>query len=528
MMLTAIVSLISMMVLVANQVYSARIVIELHKERVLLLNLSNQLLQMRRSEKDFMMRLDPVYLSKVSDNSNAFNEKIGQVFNIAAMHDLPTSYAATISQEVTRYSNLLKEMADVLTFIGTANETGHLKKLANTAEHLSSEFELVKNEQLQLLLFKLRLSEKQFFQSKNAEVKTEHQALAKRLAQELNLADIINKQALLDNLNTYLSCFNTIATAYNKLGYDHNSGLQKQFRESAHKVENGLNELNQLLTPVIKQKEDNVNLVSSSILLINLLILVLAIAKNFHQLRRAFKSFDKFFQASKHEKTLLDVQEVTFEEFKQLALVANEMIEERFRTEDELKQAKDELTQTNAQLSQANKELEEFASLDPLTKIANRRQLDQTRKKEWMRGIREQQEYSVVLIDVDYFKAYNDNYGHQCGDEALVNVAKALVRSIKRPADLVARYGGEEFAVVLPNTNAKAAAKLAEQMLLNVEQLAIEHKFSDVTDHVTVSAGVACAMPSIDEQPSSLFAKADKALYQAKARGRNQVVICEV
>ncbi len=527
MMLTAVVSLLSMIVLVANQIYSSRIVIELHKERVLLLNLSNQLLQMRRSEKDFMARLDPVYLAKVAESSKAFNQKIDQVFHIAAIHDLPTSYADTISEQVTRYSSLLNEMAELLTFIGSSNKSGHLHKLANTAEQLSAQLALEQNERQQITLLQLRLAEKQFWQNKHSDTLLQHQQLAELLSQQITNSESEHKQALLADLQTYLTCFNALVNAYNQLGYDHNSGLQKQFRESAHKVENGLSELNQLLTPVIRQKEHNVNLVSSSILLLNLLILIFAIAKNFHQLRRAFKSFDQFFQESKHEKTLLDVQEVTFEEFKQLALVANEMIEERFRTEDELKQAKDKLTQTNEQLSKANKELEEFASLDPLTKIANRRQLDQTRKKEWMRGIREQQEYSVVLIDVDYFKAYNDNYGHQCGDEALVNVAKALVRSTKRPTDLVARYGGEEFAVVLPNTNAKAAAVLAEQMLRNVEQLAIEHDFSAVTDHVTVSAGVASAMPSIDEQPSALFAKADKALYQAKEQGRNQVVISE-
>lgn len=527
MILTAVVSLFSIIVVVANQVYSARAVVELHKDRVLLVTLSNQLLQMRRAEKDFMMRLDPAYISKVREHSNAFKEKVSQVFAITAMHNLPSRYATTISQEVTRYSHLLNEMAELLTRIGTTSQTGYLNKLANSAALLFEQLEREQAQQLQLMLLKLRLSEQQFFQTKLADSKLQHQAFAKAFEQQLKTSDINNKHLLIAQLNSYLSYFNTLVKAHDKLGIDHNSGLQKQFRQSAHKVEKGLNGLNQQLTPVIKQKEQNVNFISSSILVVNLLVLVLAIAKNFHQLRRAFRSFNAFFQNSKHQKTLLDVQEVTFEEFKQLALVANEMIEERFRTEEELKQAKDKLTKTNGQLSKVNKELEVFASLDPLTKIANRRQLDLVRTKEWMRGIREQQAYSVVLIDVDFFKAYNDNYGHQCGDKALINVAKALVRSTKRPTDLVARYGGEEFAIVLPNTNAKAAMVLAEQMLCNVEQLAIKHDFSAVTDHITISAGVACAMPTIDEQPSNLFAKADKALYQAKAQGRNQVVISD-
>jgi diguanylate cyclase (GGDEF)-like protein len=132
---------------------------------------------------------------------------------------------------------------------------------------------------------------------------------------------------------------------------------------------------------------------------------------------------------------------------------------------------------------------------------------------------------SLVMIDVDYFKPYNDNYGHQRGDECLILIAAALSRILGRPCDLVARYGGEEFMAVLPDTNADGALALANSMRAEVEMLAIEHAHSQAASHVTISLGVITQIPAHNTAVSHMIGAADRALYQAKRQGRNCVVV---
>ncbi|MGL5075717.1 MAG: diguanylate cyclase, partial [Waterburya sp.] len=179
-------------------------------------------------------------------------------------------------------------------------------------------------------------------------------------------------------------------------------------------------------------------------------------------------------------------------------------------------------------LEQANQELEKLAVLDGLTKIANRRKFDQYLEGEWKRLTRERSPLSLILCDIDYFKLYNDTYGHQAGDRCLQKVAQAISKVIKRPADLVARYGGEEFAVILPNTDAGGAKYLARQIRLQIEALKIPHINSKVDLYVTLSLGVASCIPNGGLGFYALVAAADKGLYQAKELGRNQVALFEM
>lgn len=168
--------------------------------------------------------------------------------------------------------------------------------------------------------------------------------------------------------------------------------------------------------------------------------------------------------------------------------------------------------------------LEEMSHIDGLTHIANRRNFDEMMEKETRRISRIPQPISMIMIDIDFFKPFNDNYGHGKGDECLIQVSRAMREVIKRPNDLLARYGGEEFAVILPETPLEGALKVAEQLRSAVESLNIPHAFSAVTDHVTISLGVASG--NEDEQTISvqqLLEQADQALYKAKHQGRNQV-----
>ena len=173
------------------------------------------------------------------------------------------------------------------------------------------------------------------------------------------------------------------------------------------------------------------------------------------------------------------------------------------------------------QLEAANQELQRLASIDGLTQLANRRRFDEYLFDEWRRLAREQRPLSLILCDIDYFKLYNDTYGHLAGDFCLQQVAGVLRQSVRRPPDLVARYGGEEFAMILPNTDARGAAFVAETVRQRVRGLRIPHVQSPVSDYVTLSLGVATTIPRLDSSAQRLIAAADEALYRAKAEGRD-------
>jgi len=169
--------------------------------------------------------------------------------------------------------------------------------------------------------------------------------------------------------------------------------------------------------------------------------------------------------------------------------------------------------------------LEDLAFLDGLTGIANRRQFDQQLEKEWRRMMRQVAPLSLLMIDIDHFKRFNDHYGHGVGDDCLRLVARTIASIIKRPGDLAARYGGEEFAVILPDTDEKGARVVAEAIRLAVESLKLPHASSPVADHITISLGVTSNIPGRHENVQDLVNAADRALYRAKSAGRNQVSV---
>ncbi len=174
-------------------------------------------------------------------------------------------------------------------------------------------------------------------------------------------------------------------------------------------------------------------------------------------------------------------------------------------------------------LEKRNQELEKVAYIDSLTGVCNRRHFEEKFDEEWKRLTRDNSSMSVIMLDVDYFKRYNDTYGHQQGDKCLQQVAQAISAVVKRPADFVARYGGEEFVVVLPNTPIEGALKVAENIRREIEALKIPHTNSAVSNWVTSSLGVASSHWFNQSNPERLLQAADMALYNAKKAGRNQV-----
>jgi diguanylate cyclase (GGDEF)-like protein len=180
----------------------------------------------------------------------------------------------------------------------------------------------------------------------------------------------------------------------------------------------------------------------------------------------------------------------------------------------------------DSQWRQKLDEAMQLAEVDSLTQIANRRRFDSYLDYQWKQTVREQSSLSVILCDIDYFKQYNDAYGHQAGDNCLRQVAKTLQNTLKRPVDLFARYGGEEFAAILPQTGEAGAIRVAERMHTAIAQLQIPHSRSAVCPHVTVSIGVASIMSCRGRSPASLLDEADQRLYLAKQQGRDQIVHC--
>jgi diguanylate cyclase (GGDEF)-like protein/PAS domain S-box-containing protein len=184
-------------------------------------------------------------------------------------------------------------------------------------------------------------------------------------------------------------------------------------------------------------------------------------------------------------------------------------------------------SQLYKQLQQANQSLEALSNTDSLTQLSNRRRFDDYLNQEWQRLLRHQAPLSLILADVDYFKPYNDTYGHHAGDGCLAQIADAIREAIQRPADLAARYGGEEFAIILPHTDRTGALHIVQAVQYHLRTKQIVHRASSIENYVTLSFGIAVVIPTADSSPYTLIQAADQALYTAKGKGRNQYHVAE-
>ena len=196
----------------------------------------------------------------------------------------------------------------------------------------------------------------------------------------------------------------------------------------------------------------------------------------------------------------------------------------KIRAMQRIIQMRQSLLVTTRKLDSANQELRRLTSLDSLTEIANRRHFDEVLAREWRRALRQCDEVSIIMCDIDLFKLYNDTYGHQDGDDTLRQIARALSGSMDRGGDLLARYGGEEFVAVLPGTSLSGATFVAGQMRQSICELSIEHSGSPC-GIVTASFGVASARAEQGVNPLDVVGAADRMLYEAKHAGRNRVLL---
>lgn len=182
-----------------------------------------------------------------------------------------------------------------------------------------------------------------------------------------------------------------------------------------------------------------------------------------------------------------------------------------------------ELKKRTEELERANKQLELLSTIDGLTGIPNRRYFESAYVREWQRSLHEQTPLALIMVDIDFFKNYNDRYGHQSGDACLRKVAGIMAEYVHSPGKITARYGGEEFIVLLSHANWKKAYKAAEKIRRKIENLQVPHEVSPVSEYVTVSIGVVSFMPSIHDHADDYVKMADIALYCAKHKGKNNV-----
>ncbi|MFZ5425476.1 MAG: diguanylate cyclase domain-containing protein [Thermodesulfobacteriota bacterium] len=186
-----------------------------------------------------------------------------------------------------------------------------------------------------------------------------------------------------------------------------------------------------------------------------------------------------------------------------------------------------EMEELQQQLEEKNEQLKLLSCLDGLTGVVNRRRFDEILGDEWKRAQRNGSTLSLILADVDFFKDYNDNYGHVAGDECLRRVAKALSGTVRRQIDTLARYGGEEFAAILPETSQEGAEMVVRHMQEAVSKLEIPHNFSKAGDSITFSFGICSVVPERDMTAMTLVKAADRAMYEAKQAGRNRCRVCQ-
>ncbi len=216
----------------------------------------------------------------------------------------------------------------------------------------------------------------------------------------------------------------------------------------------------------------------------------------------AWRFNDAFIKA----RQLAEENEAMYQEIQQL----NKDLEEKIKT------------RTHA-LEIANSKLETLTRTDSLTGLANRRYFDERIQQEWFKSIRDKRPLSIIMVDIDFFKGYNDTYGHVEGDECLKKITKALEERVCHKAGIVARYGGEEFIVLLPNTEASGASEIAEGLRKSIKNLKIPHKSSSISEYVTISLGLSSMIVSMEDSLRSFISKADKALYLSKEKGRDRV-----
>jgi hypothetical protein len=332
------VCLLGMLVLVGNQIYNTDRLINLNSQSKQLLNLSHELLQLRRHEKDFLLRLDPQYVDQFKIRAEGFSQQITQLNPIfAKLGDTDTLFDE-LSLSFTQYRSQFFSLVSLQTQIGLDENSGFQGRFRQATHRLEEQLQRLNQIDLQVLMLQMRRSEKDFLLRKKL-VYVERETL---FYQQLSLAITqsnqlnVQQQPLLD---IYQNSFLQLVSAYQTIGLDHTLGLQGQFREQAHVLEEQLTRVNNKLAVLINVAEERVERISLLIMTITTLVLVTLLIKSYITFQRAFLNFVMFFYRCKREYQHMDSKKLGFSEFKYLATIANEMIDARCDIERQLQAA---------------------------------------------------------------------------------------------------------------------------------------------------------------------------------------------
>ncbi|WP_339725736.1 hypothetical protein [uncultured Paraglaciecola sp.] len=333
------VCLLGMLVLVGNQIYNTDRLISLNTQSQQLLTLSKELLQLRRHEKDFLLRLDTQYVDQFKERANDFSQQITLIKPVFSKLGDTNTLFDELSHSFVLYRSKFFALVNLQTQIGLDENSGFQGRFREATHSLEDQLQRLNQTDLQVLLLQMRRSEKDFLLRKNLDYVDRETLLYQQLSLAITQSNQLNVQQQQSLLNTYQQSFLELVSAYQTIGLDHNLGLQGQFREQAHALESQLSKVNDKLAVLITHAEQRVERISLLIMTITTLALIILLIKSYITFQRAFLNFVMFFYRCKREYQHMDGKKLGFSEFKYLASIANEMIDARCDIERQLQAA---------------------------------------------------------------------------------------------------------------------------------------------------------------------------------------------
>ncbi|MBU3003069.1 hypothetical protein [Paraglaciecola arctica] len=333
------VCLLGMLVLVGNQIYNTDRLISLNTQSKQLLSLRSELLQLRRHEKDFLLRRDPQYVDLFKGRADNFSQQVTQIKPVFAKLGNTDTLFAELSDNFVQYRSKFFALVNLQTQIGLDENSGFQGRFREATHSLETQFQQLRQDDLQVLLLQMRRSEKDFLLRKNLDYVDRETMLYQQLSSAISRSNQLNVQQQQTLLNTYQQSFMQLVSAYQTIGLNHNMGLQGQFREQAHALESQLIRVNDKLALLISNAEQRVERISLVIMIITSLALIILLVKSYITFQRAFLNFVMFFYRCKREYQHMDSKKLGFSEFKYLASIANEMIDARCEMERQLNAA---------------------------------------------------------------------------------------------------------------------------------------------------------------------------------------------